>query len=152
MRYIILLCFLLVAEAVGAQGVRRLTLADAVRLARTQSPDALSARHTFRSAYWNYRYYRANYLPSLTLTSDPSLDRSINQITAVRRYVRFVEQNFINSDLTLNLSQNVPFTGGVVTPLQLPCAARHAHRPHVLLADRPLCSSATSSRSSATTA
>ena len=115
MRYIILLCFLLVAEAVGAQGVRRLTLADAVRLARTQSPDALSARHTFRSAYWNYRYYRANYLPSLTLTSDPSLDRSINQVTQSDGTVRFVEQNFINSDLTLNLSQNVPFTGGVVT-------------------------------------
>ncbi len=96
-------------------GGRQLTLGEVVRLARKQSPDALSARHTFRAAYWNYRAYRANYLPSLTLTSNPSLDRSINKVTQSDGTVRFIEQNFVNSDLTLNLSQNVPFTGGVVT-------------------------------------
>lgn len=78
-------------------GGRRLTLGEAVRLARKQSPDALSARHTFRAAYWNYRAYRANYLPSLTLTSNPSLDRSINKVTQSDGTVRFIEQNFATS-------------------------------------------------------
>lgn len=45
------------------------------------SPDAQTARHSFRSAYWNYKYYRANYLPSLSLTFDPNLNRAINKIT-----------------------------------------------------------------------
>ena len=58
-----------------------LSLEQTVRIARLESPDAQTARHSFRSAYWNYKYYRANYLPTLSLTSDPNLNRAINKIT-----------------------------------------------------------------------
>ena len=53
-----------------------LSLQDAIRLAQEQSPSAQSARNTFLAAYWNYRYFRANYLPSVTLSSAPYLSRS----------------------------------------------------------------------------
>ena len=58
-----------------------LTLEQVVNMARLESPDAQTARHSFRSSYWNYKYYRANYLPSLNLSSDPNLNRAINKIT-----------------------------------------------------------------------
>ena len=58
-----------------------LSLDETVKLAKLQSPDAQTARHSFRSAYWNYKYYRANYLPALSLTSDPNLNRAINKVT-----------------------------------------------------------------------
>ncbi len=58
-----------------------LTLGQTIERARRQSPDAQTAQHSFRSAYWNYKYYRANYLPALKLTSDPYLNRAINKIT-----------------------------------------------------------------------
>ena len=74
-------------------------LDDVVLRACQSSPDALAARHTFRSAYWDYRSFRADYLPSLTLTSGPNLDRSINQITMEDGSVRFVEQNLLNNNL-----------------------------------------------------
>lgn len=93
---------------------RVLTLSEAVRLARLDSPDARSARHAFRSAYWNYRYHRANYLPSLTLTSSPTLDRAINKVTQNDGSVQFLEQNLLNTDLTLKINQNVALTGGAV--------------------------------------
>lgn len=89
-----------------------LTLPEAIRLAQLHSPDARSARHTFRSAYWNYRYYKANYLPSLTLTSNPSLNRSINKVTQGDGTVRFVEQNLLSTDLSLTMTQNIALTGG----------------------------------------
>ena len=89
-----------------------LSLEQTVRIARLESPDAQTARHSFRSAYWNYKYYRANYLPTLSLTSDPNLNRAINKITMGDGSVKFVEQNLLNTDLTLNLSQNVSWTGG----------------------------------------
>lgn len=89
-----------------------LSLEQVVGIARRQSPDAQTARHSFRSAYWNYKYYRANYLPSLSLSSDPSLNRAINKITMGDGSVKFVEQNLLNTDLTLNLTQNVSWTGG----------------------------------------
>ena len=44
-----------------------LTLGQTIEHARRQSPDAQTAQHSFRSAYWNYKYYRANYLPALKL-------------------------------------------------------------------------------------
>ena len=98
-----------------AQGpVRALTLDRVVQMAQQQSPDAEAARHTFRSAYWNYRYYRANYLPSLSLSADPSLNRSINKITQNDGSLRFLEQNVLSSDLTMSLTQNIPWTGGYV--------------------------------------
>ncbi len=90
----------------------RLTLQQTVEYARRQSPDAQNARHSFRSAYWNYKYYRANYLPALKLTSNPYLDRAINKVTLGDGSVKFVEQNLLNSDLTLSLTQNIPWTGG----------------------------------------
>lgn len=98
--------------AVSAQEAMELTLQQTIRHAQEQSPDAQSARHSFRSSYWNYRYYRANYLPNLTLTSNPYLDRAINKVTLGDGSVKFVEQNLLASDLTLSLTQNVPWTGG----------------------------------------
>ena len=95
-----------------AQEALELTLQQTIHHAQEKSPDAQSARHSFRSSYWNYRYYRANYLPNLTLTSNPYLDRAINKVTLGDGSVKFVEQNLLASDLTLSLTQNVPWTGG----------------------------------------
>lgn len=109
---------LLMAAACGmeaaapAQEAMELTLQQTIRHAQEQSPDAQSARHSFRSSYWNYRYYRANYLPNLTLTSTPYLDRAINKVTLSDGSVKFVEQNLLSTNLTLSLTQNVPWTGG----------------------------------------
>ena len=92
-----------------------LTLEQAIEQAREMSPDAQSARHTFRSAYWNYRYYRANYLPALTLTSAPYMDRAINRITMGDGSVQFVEQNLLSTDLSLSVTQNIALTGGTLS-------------------------------------
>lgn len=89
-----------------------LSLTQTVELAKRQSPDAQTARHSFRSAYWNNKYYKANYLPALSLTSNPYLDRAINKVTLGDGTVKFVEQNLLSTDLTLSLTQNVPWTGG----------------------------------------
>ena len=73
---------LLLTELLTAQDqTTELSLKQVIEIARMESPDAQTARHSFRSAYWNYKYYRANYLPSLSLTSDPNLNRAINKIT-----------------------------------------------------------------------
>ncbi len=59
---------LLSTELLIAQNqITELSLKQVIEMARMESPDAQTARHSFRSAYWNYKYYRANYLPSLSL-------------------------------------------------------------------------------------
>ncbi|KAA6316264.1 hypothetical protein EZS27_033404, partial [termite gut metagenome] len=104
-------CFICQTTA-GQTGVLELTLKEAVERAQQYSYDAQAARHRFRSEYWNYQYYRANYLPSLGLTSTPYLDRAINKVTLADGTVKFVEQNMLNTDLSLTLNQNISLTGG----------------------------------------
>lgn len=93
----------------------RLTVKDAIEIARKQSPDVLVARHSFRSSYWNYCYYKANYLPSLTFSSTPSFDHSINKLTMPDGSAQFVQQNQLVTDAGLSLSQNISFTGGTLS-------------------------------------
>lgn len=89
-----------------------LTLSGAISLARQNSPSAQSARNTFLSAYWNYRYYRANYLPSVTLTSSPYINKEMNKITQSDGTAMFIRQDQFGADLTLNINQNISLTGG----------------------------------------
>lgn len=88
------------------------TLAEAILQAQKASPEAQAARHTYRSAYWSYRSFRANYLPEVSLTSNPYLNRQINRVTQPDGTEQFKAQNILNTDLSLTISQNVWFTGG----------------------------------------
>src|SRR5215510_9508518 len=87
-----------------------LTLEKTIDVARKQSPDALVARHSFRSQYWNYCYFKANYLPSLTFTSTPNFNHSINPVTLPDGTSQYVQQNQLMTDANLSLSQNVTLT------------------------------------------
>ena len=91
-----------------------LSLQDAIQLARQQSPSVQSARNTFLSAYWNYRYYQANYLPSLTLTSQPYVNKEMNKITQADGTAMFIKQDQFGADLTLKVNQNIRWTGGSI--------------------------------------
>ena len=42
--------------AMAQQPAMDLTLEQAIEIAQENSPEAQAARHTYRSAYWNYRY------------------------------------------------------------------------------------------------
>lgn len=117
--YIVLL--LLPPQAFRGQDRMRLTLEDAVRIAQQNSPEATAARHAFKAAYWNWRSFRANMLPSLTFNSDPMLNRSISSVTLPDGSDSFVHRNQLSVDAGLTVNQNIPFTGGslfVTTALQ----------------------------------
>ena len=89
-----------------------LGLGDAIQLAQAQSPSAQSARNTFLAAYWNYRYFRANYLPSVTLSSSPYINKEMNKITQTDGTVKFIRQDQFGADLALKVNQNISWTGG----------------------------------------
>ena len=112
----ILLSLLLLnwAFSTGAQQPAGMSLGleKAISRAQDQSPAAQSARHTLISAQWQYRYYRANYLPSVVLSSTPSLNSQINKITLNDGTSIFVKQNQLNTDLSLTVNQNIALTGG----------------------------------------
>ncbi|MDR0895500.1 MAG: TolC family protein [Prevotellaceae bacterium] len=92
--------------------ILELTLDQTIEWAREQSPDARAARHTYRAAYWNYKSYQANYLPSLTLSSNPGLSHEFTNIPQDGGGFVTAEQNYLSTNLALSLSQNIALTGG----------------------------------------
>ena len=108
----ILLTFGMASQTLAQGEPLQLDMAGVIELAAEQSPAVKSARNAYLSAYWNYRYFRANYLPSVTLSSSPNFNHQINQITQSDGTAAFIQQNQLNTNLSLRISQNIPLTGG----------------------------------------
>ena len=111
-KFFVITAFFLVGKASAQEENISLTLRQAIEIAQENSPEAEAARHTYRSAYWNYRFYKANYLPSVTLTSSPYFNKQISKITQGDGTNLFVKQNQLGVDMQLNINQNIWFTGG----------------------------------------
>lgn len=91
-----------------------LSLDEVVRIAGQKSLDAFRYKNMYLASYWENRSYKADKLPSLTLSATP-LDfnhyrkREYNFQTNEDQYVL---RNYFNSDMSLQLSQNIGLTGG----------------------------------------
>ncbi|MDP2721612.1 MAG: TolC family protein [Bacteroidales bacterium] len=106
--------FLLVWQPVQAQEISQYTLKEVIRLAQDQSPDAQIARHRFKSSYWRYRNFKAEYLPNLSFEGQlPDINRSFGTIQ-LKTGTFYTYSDGINYDATLSLTQKVGLTGGDV--------------------------------------
>jgi outer membrane protein TolC len=113
------LLFICNSLPVSAQGdtsnlknIRLMSFEEVISTARGQSPMAVTARHQFRASYWEYRSYKAGYLPNLSMSATlPDLNRSIEKISLEEGDI-FAERKQIGTMGSLQLSQNIPFTGG----------------------------------------
>lgn len=99
----------------GLNDTLKIDVLDAIDIARVQSPDVLVARHSFRSSYWNYCYYKANYKPALSFSSTPYYDNQINIITMEDGTSKYIRQEQLRTDGNLSLTQNIPWTGGNIS-------------------------------------
>lgn len=100
----------------GAARELTLTLDDAIAMARVQSVDAAVALDELKTAYWQWRSYRAERLPEVTLTATlPSYnDRYTSYMNSDGEY-SFVRTHNLDVQAELSVSQNIPLTGGSVS-------------------------------------
>jgi len=118
-KYILPIIFLVVTlnESINAQNkiVEELTFEEVMQLAREQSPDAIMAKHQFRANYWEYRTYKADFLPNVTLgTTFPEFSRAIKKYQNPDGTYSYVEDNLNSTSANINLRQNVGLTGGQI--------------------------------------
>lgn len=106
----------LLLPARGAARELTLTLDDAIAMARVQSVDAAVALDELKTAYWQWRSYRAERLPEVTLTATlPSYnDRYTSYMNSDGEY-SFVRTHNLDAQAELSVSQNIPLTGGSVS-------------------------------------
>lgn len=91
------------------------TMSDVVSMAQESSPQAVQARYSFESAQLSYKSYKAEFLPALSLSSNPSLNRSTNYVTLADGSEVYARSNSMRTNLSMDLSQNIWFTGGTVS-------------------------------------
>jgi len=111
----LIVAFQTVGLSVQAQQATEYTLAEVIRLAQEQSPDAQIARHRFKINYWTYRNFRANYLPQLVLNGEiPNVNRSIEAISFSDGTSKYVARSYTKYQASLSVEQKVGLTGGSV--------------------------------------
>jgi outer membrane protein len=103
---------LLVAPGLaGAQ--QQITLKQAIELAQQQGLQARAARASLESARHNDAAFNARLLPQLSLRGTlPSYDRSIIPVVQPDGSTQFRPLTQTTTDLTMTMSQQLPFTGG----------------------------------------
>jgi len=93
--------------------VKKLSLEQVIEIAKEQSPDAILAKHRFRSSYWEFRSYKSSLLPSLSLGSQLlNLNNSIETIVQSDGSKEFIPTKYNTSNMQLSIDQNVGATGG----------------------------------------
>lgn len=94
-----------------------MTLDEAIQTAREQSLTAMLAKHNFLVNYWQFRTYRAQFLPSLNLTSN--LGQYNRSLIAVQNSetggINYVNNDNLKNSLSLSIDQNIALTGGTVS-------------------------------------
>lgn len=103
----------------AAQTVRgeelALSLDECIARARSLSVDAAVARNELRTAYWEYRSYRADRLPEITFTaSAPVYRKQYSSYMNDLGEFSYVRNNYLQMNGELSLSQVITATGGTV--------------------------------------
>jgi outer membrane protein TolC len=99
-----------------AQEVKKLTFEEVLKIAEEQSPNAFMAKHRFRSSYWQYRSFQAQYRPSLTLSgTTPDFANGLEKVyNSTTDQYTYRAKNTISTLGSLSLAQNIGPTGTVI--------------------------------------
>lgn len=111
--FILLILSSLLFPARGTARDFSLTLDDAIMMARVRSVNAAVALDELKTAYWQWRTYRADRLPEIgfTATAPSYANRYSSYMNAEGEY-SFVSNRFLEAQAQLSVTQNIPFTGG----------------------------------------
>lgn len=106
----------LCAPAENAGRIRPITLDEAITLARVQSVNAAVALNELKTAYWEYRTFRADLLPEVNLSATvPSYAKSYNSYQQSDGSYTFVRNNYMQMSGELSIDQNIWLTGGTLS-------------------------------------
>lgn len=93
-----------------------LSLDDAIAMARVKSVDAAVALDELKTAYWEWRTYRADQLPEISFKATaPSYSNQYTPYMNSQGDYSFVNNNFLEAQVQLSITQHVRLTGGTVS-------------------------------------
>lgn len=116
---IFLLILLITASKVSfsQRNVMKITLSEAIDMASRQSLDAFRQQNMYLASYWEFKYYRSDKLPQLSIGANPfAYNNSIrSDYVPTDQSWQYTQQQSITSNASLKMTQNVGLTGGSFT-------------------------------------
>ena len=93
----------------------RLSLGDVVSMAKERSIASKQAATVRETRYWQWRTYRSNYQPQLSLSGTlPGYSKTFTQVLQPNGSIQFQPVHNDNSSLNLSFSQSIAATGGTI--------------------------------------
>ncbi|MFI5157163.1 MAG: TolC family protein, partial [Chitinophagales bacterium] len=118
MRVLIFILYCFIWESAFCQTIPdtvRLGLDEVVSRAKGQSIAARQANTVKQTKYWQWRTYRSNYQPQLSLNGTlPGYNKTFSQVVQPDGTILFQPIHNDNSSLSLQFSQSISATGGTI--------------------------------------
>ncbi len=113
-KYILTLFFILPAIFASAQNEKLLTLKNVIDIASKQSLDAFINQNMYLASYWEYRYFKADRLPNLSIGATLfDYNRSMQKVYNYdENRDEYKSREDLSSEIGVLLNQNVGLTGG----------------------------------------
>lgn len=112
----IIALFVCLTNITPSAAQRKMTLDEAIRIAQVQSVDAAVALNELKTAYWEYRTYKADLLPEINFSGTlPSYNKSYNSYQQENGTYTFVRNNRLGLNGSLSVNQNIWLTGGTLS-------------------------------------
>lgn len=112
---ILLLIYSTTAFCSAGDDTIRLSLRDVVEMAKGNSIASKQAVTTRETKYWQWRTYKSNYQPQLSLNGNlPGYSKTELQVLQPNGTILFQPIHNDNSQLTLNFSQSITATGATI--------------------------------------
>jgi outer membrane protein TolC len=116
--FIYIVILLMVNSSVYGQSAAdtlTLTLQDVVAMAKAKSIAAKQASTTKETKYWEYRTFKSNYQPQLSLSGNlPAYNKTFVEVQQPDGTILFQSIHNNNSSLNLSFSQSIAATGGTI--------------------------------------
>jgi len=113
--YIILLLGIANEAFCSGSDTTRLTLQQVVELAKGNSIAAKQAATTRDTKYWQWRTFKSNYQPQLSLSGNlPGYSKTSTPVVQPDGSILFQSIHYDNSAVTLNFSQSITATGATI--------------------------------------
>ncbi|NGP87440.1 TolC family protein [Fodinibius halophilus] len=114
--FVILLVISIRARAQSSNDLGSLTLEQCIEIAQEQSAVSSAARYALISNRWQYKSYKADLLPSISLTGDaPNYDKSIFSNVLDNGEVTFSSRTQSEASASIAVEQNILPTGGTLS-------------------------------------
>lgn len=110
--------FVVLGKAALPQGnTVKVTLNEAIEMASRQSLDAFRQQNMYLASYWEFKYYRSDKLPQLSIGANPfAYNNSIrSDYVPQDQSWQYTQQQSVTSNASLKLTQAVGITGGSFT-------------------------------------